>query len=72
MSHTEVAKPPRKRLQPKAGNGGSRRLASDERQRHIAEAAYFRALERGFSGGDELADWLAAEAEIDARRRDVA
>jgi Protein of unknown function (DUF2934) len=30
----------------------------------IAEAAYYRAQERGFIGGDPLADWLAAETEI--------
>jgi len=37
------------------------------RQRHhmIEEAAYFRAQHRGFEGGDPLADWLEAEAEID-------
>jgi hypothetical protein len=39
----------------------------EERQRMIAEAAYFRALQRGFSGGDSVEDWLAAEREIDAR-----
>lgn len=32
----------------------------------IARAAYFRALNRGFAPGNELADWLAAEAEVDA------
>ncbi|HEU4591787.1 MAG TPA: DUF2934 domain-containing protein [Steroidobacteraceae bacterium] len=32
----------------------------------IARAAYFRAMNRGFAPGDELADWLAAEAEVDA------
>jgi len=32
----------------------------------IARAAYFRALNRGFAPGDEVADWLAAEAEVDA------
>jgi len=32
----------------------------------IARAAYFRAMDRGFAPGDELADWLAAEAEVDA------
>ncbi|HET9862352.1 MAG TPA: DUF2934 domain-containing protein [Steroidobacteraceae bacterium] len=32
----------------------------------IARAAYFRAMNRGFTPGDELADWLAAEAEVDA------
>lgn len=30
----------------------------------IAEAAYFRALQRGFNGGNPLDDWLAAEREI--------
>ena len=38
--------------------------ASGERQRMIAEAAYFRAMQRGFNGGDPLDDWLAAEREI--------
>jgi len=32
----------------------------------IARAAYFRALNRGFAPGNELADWLAAEVEVDA------
>jgi hypothetical protein len=31
----------------------------------IAEAAYFRAESRGFAGGSDLDDWLAAEMEID-------
>lgn len=33
---------------------------------HIAVAAYFRAEHRGFNGGNAVADWLDAEAEIDA------
>jgi hypothetical protein len=36
-----------------------------ERRRMIAEAAYHRAQQRGFSAGDEINDWLAAEAEVD-------
>ena len=43
------------------------------RHRMIAEAAYYRAEARGFREGDPVQDWLAAEAEIDARlpgRRD--
>ena len=32
----------------------------------IARAAYFRAMARGFAPGNEVADWLAAEAEVDA------
>jgi hypothetical protein len=33
----------------------------------IAEAAYYRAEHRDFVGGDPHQDWLAAEADIDAR-----
>ena len=33
----------------------------------IAEAAYFGAERRGFAPGHEQEDWLAAEAEVDAR-----
>ena len=36
-----------------------------DRYRMIATAAYFRAEHRGFTGGDPVEDWLAAEAEID-------
>ena len=35
--------------------------------RLIAEAAYYRAEQRGFAPGHELDDWVAAEAEV--RRR---
>ena len=38
----------------------------EQRNALIARAAYFRAQRRGFVPGDELADWLAAEAEVDA------
>jgi len=34
------------------------------RQRRIAEAAYYRAVDRGFASGYEWDDWLAAEAEL--------
>jgi len=40
-----------------------------ERQRMIAEAAYFRARQRDFAPGGELEDWLSAELEIDALLR---
>ena len=42
-------------------------VTAEERHRMIAEAAYFRALQRGFLDGYELGDWLDAEKEIDAR-----
>ena len=43
-----------------------RRVSAEQRHRMIAEAAYFRAAARGGTG-DPLADWLAAEADIDGR-----
>ena len=39
-------------------------VSAEERQRMIAEAAYFRAMERGFRGGNPMDDWLMAEREI--------
>ena len=45
----------------------NRKVSAEERRRMIAEAAYFRAERRGFSGGQSLEDWVAAEAEVDAR-----
>lgn len=41
-------------------------MNGDERHRRIAEAAYFRAEQRGFPIGAELEDWLEAERAIDA------
>lgn len=37
-----------------------------DREKMISVAAYYHAEQRGFSSGDHLADWLSAEAEIDA------
>jgi Protein of unknown function (DUF2934) len=44
-------------------------VSEEERYCLIAEAAYYRAERRGFIGGDPVADWLEAEAEIDRRVR---
>jgi Protein of unknown function (DUF2934) len=49
---------------------GTRRSARQvfspaDRHRAIAVAAYFRAERRGFAPGGELADWFAAEREVD-------
>jgi chromosome segregation ATPase len=41
-------------------------ISEESRRKMIAEAAYFRAEHRGFRDGDPVADWLAAENEIDA------
>jgi len=59
----------------KAVSGGETRMdgsqAPTPEQRHfmITEAAYYRAERRGFQGGDPVADWLEAEAEIEAMLR---
>lgn len=42
-------------------------ISDAERSRMIGEAAYYRAQNRCFENGDPVADWLAAEREIDAR-----
>jgi hypothetical protein len=36
------------------------------REQMIAEAAYFRAEQRGFVPGHEMSDWLQAEADVDS------
>ena len=38
-----------------------------DRQAMIAEAAYYRAERRGFDAGNDIDDWLEAEAEIDGQ-----
>ncbi|MDO8340875.1 MAG: DUF2934 domain-containing protein [Candidatus Woesebacteria bacterium] len=35
------------------------------REQWIAEAAYFRAEQRGFAPGNDLSDWLDAEADVE-------
>ena len=39
-------------------------VLDDELRQRIAQAAYYRAQQRGFSPGYEVEDWLAAEAEV--------
>ena len=36
------------------------------REQMIAEAAYFHAERRGFSPGNEMSDWLQAEADVES------
>lgn len=44
--------------------GSTQTPTPEDYQRMVAEAAYYRALERGFQGGDPVDDWLQAEREI--------
>jgi hypothetical protein len=43
-------------------------VSAEDRECMIAEAAYYRAEQRGFAGGedDQRLDWLTAECEVDA------
>lgn len=50
-------KPPRK-----ADRSG---ISAQERHHLISQTAYYIAERRGFTPGDELEDWLKAEAEVD-------
>jgi hypothetical protein len=47
------------------------KITDEQRRQMIAEAAYFRAERRGFDGGDAVADWIAAEVEVDERLRQI-
>ena len=42
-------------------------IDADTRRRLVAAEAYFLAERRGFAAGNELADWVAAEAAVDSR-----
>lgn len=56
---------------PKSGKDGVKSQApslpvlnAQERDKLVAQAAYFRAEKRGFAPGYELQDWVEAEAEV--------
>ena len=46
-------------------------VTHDQRRQMSAEAAYLRAERRGFAGGDPVRDWCEAEAEVEARLRQM-
>jgi len=50
-----------------SGGNGTAKLSPEEVYRLIQESAYFKAKERGFVPGNEVEDWIEAEAEV--RRR---
>jgi len=53
-----------KRVSPEPQPGSGLLLNVEERERLVAQAAYFRAEKRGFAPGCELQDWVEAEAEV--------
>lgn len=58
----KTSKPRAKKATPSAVS----RVSEEMRQHMIREAAYYRALNRGFAGATDLEDWLVAEQEINA------
>jgi hypothetical protein len=49
---------------PEVRQGSGPAFSAQERERLVAQAAYFRAEKRGFAPGFELQDWVEAEAEV--------
>ena len=69
-----AARPPRRKPSPAAAaetlsSTARAKVTPEARRGMIAEAAYLRAERRGFAPGHEVADWLAAEQEVDALLR---
>jgi len=56
-------------IQIKPAAKGGKSVSPAERQRMIAEAAYYIAEKRGFAPGQDVQDWAAAEKKIDAQLR---
>jgi len=63
---TKRAAPAGKTLRPKA-TAVYTSIDAEVRRELVAAEAYFLAERRGFAGGHELEDWVAAEAAVDAR-----
>lgn len=51
----------------RASGNTAAKLSPEDVYRLIQESAYFKAKERGFAPGNEVQDWIEAEAEV--RRR---
>ena len=65
--HKKETKTTRKPATRKASSTGAKKgtVQPEERQHMIAEAAYYRAEQRGFQGRNSEQDWLEFEVEID-------
>lgn len=63
---TKKRAPRRRAATPAAAATQPNFVDPQQRAMLIAQAAYFRAIDRGFAPGHEVDDWLAAEAEVDA------
>ena len=50
-----------------SGTAARTAIEPEARRRLVAAEAYFLAERRGFAAGNEVADWVAAEAAVDSR-----
>lgn len=69
-SRTEASVKSRSTAPVKRARGAGKTDASSgnydcPREQMIAEAAYYRAEQRGFTPGNEMSDWLEAEADVE-------
>lgn len=69
-ARTEAAKKTKSSAAPgQASQAGSAAAATGgdacPREQMIAEAAYYHAERRGFAPGNEMSDWLQAEADVE-------
>jgi hypothetical protein len=63
---TKRASPGKKSTSRKTAAAASS-IDPDVRRQLVAAEAYFRAERRGFTAGNELEDWVAAERVVDSR-----
>jgi hypothetical protein len=54
-------------LESESGAAGLSSIDPEDRRRLVAAEAYFLAERRGFAAGNEVEDWVAAEAAVDSR-----
>jgi hypothetical protein len=64
-----IAMNPSKAATGKTTGTRKKTITAEERHHMISTAAYYCAEQRDFIGGNEMADWLAGEAKIDAMAR---
>jgi hypothetical protein len=54
-------------LESESGAAGPTAIDPEDRRRLVAAEAYLLAERRGFAAGNEVEDWVAAEAAVDSR-----
>jgi hypothetical protein len=54
-------------LESETATGAASSIDPEVRRQMVAAEAYFRAERRGFTAGQEVEDWIAAESVVDSR-----